>query len=302
MSAVFECVPNVSEGRRPEIIELLAEAVRSVSGIKLLDYSADWDHNRSVFTFIGEAQCLQEAVLRLTEAAASSLDMHHHHGVHPRIGAVDVVPFIPLQAASMEDAVFLTEKIASAVAERFCLPIYLYGKAARCSKRSSLAYLRRGGWEALKRDGLESEERQPDIGPHQLHPRLGASCFGARGPLIAFNVWLKSQDLSAAKQIASEVRASSGGLPFVQALGLELPSQGLVQVSMNLTNPQVTSLHTVFSLVKAKAGRLGIEIFKSELIGCVPLQSLCSSAAQYLQLDDLGSQRVIESGLISRIS
>ncbi|MGM9992841.1 MAG: glutamate formimidoyltransferase [Candidatus Bruticola sp.] len=300
MSAVYECIPNISEGRRPEIIERFAEAVRSVSGARLLDYSADWDHNRSVFTCIGEAESLQEVVFRLTETASSFLDMHEHHGVHPRIGAVDVVPFVPLQSASMAEAVALTVQIASAVAERFSLPIYLYGQAARCPQRAALSYLRRGGWEALNIEGLDSEERRPDIGPKHLHPRLGASCFGARGPLIAFNVWLKSQDLAAAKHIASAIRASSGGLPYVQALGLELPSQGAVQISMNLTNPQVTSLDTVFNLVKAKAEQWGIEVLKSELIGCLPLQSLCTSAAHYLQLEGLSPQRVVENGLINK--
>ncbi len=298
MGVVLECIPNVSEGRRSHIIELLAEAVRSVPSVRLLDYSADYDHNRSVYTFVGDRDGLETAVLNLLTVAEQHIDMHNHTGVHPRIGAVDVVPFVPLESSSMVEASALAERVAAAAAERFHLPIYLYGESARSPQRVSLAYLRRGGWEALQAEGMQSEERRPDLGPTLLHPKLGAACFGARGPLVAFNVWLKTQDVTVAKKIAARVRASSGGLSFVKALGLELPSQKAVQVSMNLTDPQFTAIYTAFELVKIEARRFGVSVLKSELIGCLPLQVMSDCFAYYLQMPDFNGQRVVESGLL----
>ena len=298
MGAVFECIPNVSEGRRWPVVELLAEAVRSVAYVRLLDYSADYDHNRSVFTFVGERDALEEAVLNLFAVAEQNIDMHNHTGLHPRIGAIDVVPFVPLESASMAEASALAERVASLVAERFQVPIYLYGESARQPQRASLAYLRRGGWEALNKESLQGEERRPDLGPIQLHSKLGASCFGARGPLVAFNVWLNTQDVTIAKKIAAKVRASSGGLSFVKALGLELSSQKAVQVSMNLTNPKFTSIYTAFELVKIEARRFGVGILKSELIGCLPLQAMSDCFSYYLQMPDFTPQRTVESGLL----
>ncbi len=298
MGAVFECIPNVSEGRRSHIIELLAAAVRSVSSVRLLDYSADFDHNRSVFTFIGDADSLEEAILNLFTVAEHHIDMHEHKGVHPRIGAIDVVPFVPLETSSMADAASLAKRVATLVAERFNLPIYLYGESALQPQRASLAYLRRGGWEALCAEGLQGEERRPDLGPTLLHPTLGASCFGARGPLVAFNVWLNTQNVTIAKKIAARVRASSGGLSFVKALGLELPSQKAVQVSMNLTNPKFTALYTAFELVKMEARRFGVGILKSELIGCLPLQAMSDCFSYYLQMPDFAPERTVENGLL----
>lgn len=298
MEAIFECIPNVSEGRRAPVIELLAEAISSVASVRLLDYSADSDHNRSVFTFIGKREPLKEALLNLFTVAERHIDMGHHSGVHPRIGAIDVVPFVPLESASLAQASALAQEVAALVAERFNLPIYLYGESARQPQRASLAYLRRGGWEALQAEGLQSAERRPDLGPAQLHPQLGASCFGARGPLVAFNVWLNTQDVTVAKKIAARVRASSGGLKFVKALGLELPSQKAVQVSMNLTDPKFTALYTAFELVKVEARRFGVGLLKSELIGCLPLSAMSDCFSYYLQMADFSPRRTVESGLL----
>lgn len=298
MGAIFECIPNVSEGRRSQVIELLAEAIRSVPSVRLLDYSADVDHNRSVFTFVGDQNGLERAVINLIAVAERHIDMRCHKGVHPRIGAVDVVPFVPLESASMAEASSLAQKIASEVAQRFQLPIYLYGESARQPQRASLAYLRRGGWEKLQAGGLVCEERRPDIGPSFLHPKLGASCFGARGPLVAFNVWLDTRDVAIAKRIASKLRASTGGLQFVKALGLELASRNAVQVSMNLTNPKFTSLYTAFELVKIEARRFGVKVLKSELIGCLPLQAMSDCFSYYLQMPDFEAKRTVESGLL----
>ena len=298
MGAIFECIPNVSEGRRLQIVELLAEAVRSVSSVRLLDYSADADHNRSVFTFIGDKDGLEAAVMNLIAVAERHIDMHCHTGAHPRIGAVDVVPFVPLESSSMAEACALAQKVATEAAQHFQLPIYLYGESARQPQRASLAYLRRGGWEVLQTEGLTYEERRPDLGPAVLHPKLGASCFGARGPLVAFNVWLDTQEVAIAKKIASKLRASTGGLQFVKALGLALPSQRAVQVSMNLTNPKLTSIYTAFELVKIEARRFGVKVLKSEIIGCLPLQAMSDCFSYYLQMPSFEAKRIVESGLL----
>ena len=296
--AVFQCVPNISEGRRAEVITSAAESIASIGGVKLLDYSSDTDHNRSVFTLLGCAEGIGKSILKLYEIALECIDMHKHKGVHPRIGAVDVVPFVPIENASMEDAKELASSVAREVADRFSVPIYLYGESALKSERVSLAYLRRGGWEALEKEGLASPERYPDLGPARLHERLGASCFGARGPLVAFNVFLNTQDVSVAKSVAKRLRAGTGGLAFVKALGLAIPSQGCMQVSMNLTNPSRTALYTALEMVRMEARRFGVAVLRSELIGVMSLAAACDSLSYYMQLPELTPGRILENGLL----
>lgn len=293
---IFQCVPNLSEGRDPGKLRRIAEALSAVAGAELIDYSADADHNRSVFTLIGGEEGLLAAVVRLFEQAEGLIDMRKHQGVHPRIGAVDVVPFVPLFGAPMRSAEELCRRAALTVSERFKVPVYFYGKNAANVNRQRLAYLRRGGWEALQGRDLSGDERRPDLGPVRLHETLGASCFGARGPLVAFNILLKSGDVGAAKAIARRIRASSGGMTGVQALGLYLPSIGQAQVSMNITDIDAAPLHSVLAAVSREAAALGVEIDRSELIGVMPIASVCGAAAEALKLPDLRSSCFLESG------
>ncbi|MDO5295777.1 MAG: glutamate formimidoyltransferase [bacterium] len=294
---LFQCIPNVSEGRNLTVVEAFAESIRSVPGVRLLDYSADKDHNRSVFTFIGSSTSITEAVLAMFAQAEKHIDLRCHQGAHPRIGAVDVVPFVPLEGTLMTDAVTLSKITATTVAQRYGLPIYFYEESASCEKNRSLAYLRRGGFEALSQlDDLTS--RPADAGPCKLHPRLGAACFGARHPLLAFNVLLDTPDVEIAKKIAQKIRYRDGGLRYVRALGIYLQEAGLAQVSINLLDTEKTALYTVLEMVKSEAARYGVRVRTSELIGEITLEALAGAAAYYLQLPQLDVSRVLERGIL----
>lgn len=297
---LFQCIPNVSEGRNEAVVNELAQAVRSVAGVRLLDYSADRDHNRSVFTFIGTEEAVQAAVLALFEVAQQRLDLRTHQGLHPRVGAVDVVPVVPLEDTPMEAAVALSRSIGRAVAQRYAVPVYFYEESATCEANRSLAYLRRGGFEALSAlDTLES--RAPDLGPNCVHPTLGATCVGARHPLVAFNVLLDTPDVEVAKNIARRIRFRDGGLRYVRALGLFLAEAGLAQVSINLLNTDKTPIYAVLEMVKSEAKRYGAGVRSCELIGVMPLRALLGAAAYYLRLHDLGEQRVLERGILDAL-
>ncbi len=294
---LFQCVPNVSEGRDMAVVEACAESIRFVPGVRLLDYSADKDHNRSVFTFIGQAAPVAEAVLSLYAQAEKHIDLRCHKGAHPRIGAVDVVPFVPLEGTPMEAAVELSKSAAAAVADRYRVPVYFYEESASCEENRSLAYLRRGGFEALSElDDLTS--RPADAGPNALHPRLGASCFGARRPLLAFNVLLDTPDVEIAKKIAGKIRCRDGGLRYVRALGIYLKEAGLAQVSINLLDTDRTALYTVLEMVRSEAKMYGVRVRSSELIGEMTLQALADAAAYYLQLPGLRVSRILERGIL----
>lgn len=294
---LFQCIPNVSEGRNLTVVEAFAESIRSVPGVRLLDYSADKDHNRSVFTFIGSSAPITEAVLAMFAQAEKYIDLRCHQGAHPRIGAIDVVPFVPLEGTLMADAVALSKNTASAVAQSCDLPIYFYEESASCEKNRSLAYLRRGGFEALSQ--LEDLTSRPaDVGPCKLHPRLGAACFGARHPLLAFNVLLDTPDVEIAKKIAQKIRYRDGGLRYVRALGIYLQEAGLAQVSINLLDTEKTALYTVLEMVKSEAARYGARVRASELIGEITLEALADAAAYYLQLPQLDVSRVLERGIL----
>jgi glutamate formiminotransferase len=293
--AVIECIPNVSEGRRAEVLEACAAAIRA-AGTRLLDVKADAAHNRTVYTFAGDADRVRAAVLALFEQAAASIDLRAHSGEHPRIGAVDVVPFIPIEGATMSDCVTLARSVAADVAARHGLPVFLYEEAASTPARRNLEDIRRGEFEGLAAK-LQQPEWRPDFGPASPHPSLGASVIGARMPLIAYNINLASNRLDVARQIAAAVRQSSGGLRYVKAMGVELADRGIVQVSMNLTNFEKTPIFRVFELVKREAERHGVAILESEIVGLVPAAALSATAAWYLQVSGTIDDLILENRL-----
>jgi glutamate formiminotransferase / 5-formyltetrahydrofolate cyclo-ligase len=291
--SLIECVPNISEGRRNEVIELMAGAVRLAHGVRLLNYSADPSHNRSVFTMVGDRTEIKDAVLALAWHAVHTIDLRAHRGGHPRIGAVDVVPFIPIADVTMEECVDLARDVGRAIAERLKVPVYLYEEAATRPERRRLENIRRGQFEGLAAR-MQQPAWTPDFGPSMPHPTAGATAVGARQPLIAFNVNLATDRLDVAKRIAAAVRESSGGLPSVKALGLALPHREMVQVSMNLTNYKKTSMQTVFDRVAAEAAKAKVEIVDSELIGLVPEAALAGTTPQRLRLRDFSEERILE--------
>ncbi len=293
---IIESIPNVSEGRRPEVVEKLADAIRKTPGVRLLDYSSDASHNRSVFTLVGDAAPLKQATLALFEAALAHIDLRQHSGEHPRLGAVDVVPFVPIEGVTMEDCVALAKEVGAAVAERFALPVYLYEEASRDPLRKNLEDIRRGEFEGLAAK-MASPGWAPDFGPAQPHVSAGASVIGARMPLIAYNINLNTDRVDVAKKIAAAIRHSSGGLRYVKAMGLKLEDRNLAQVSMNLTNYQKTPIFRVFEIVKREAERYGVSILESEIVGLVPSAALVSAAEFYLQLERFGAEQVLENKL-----
>ena len=277
MSHLVECVPNFSEGRRPEVIDALAELIRSTPGAQLLDRSSDRDHNRSVLTFAGPPDAVSAAMEAAVAVALEKIDMTRHEGQHPRIGAVDVIPFAPLGETTMDECVVLARAFGRRIAERFELPVYLYAKAAHRSERQVLADIRRPQYEGLK-ELISTPDHRPDFGPPRLHPTGGATAVGARPFLIAYNINLESPDIELAKRIARRVRESSGGLPRVQALGLYLDDLRSAQVSMNLLDHTVTPLWLVWETVGALARADGVQLRESELIGLCPLAALTDVA------------------------
>lgn len=294
MPAIVECVPNFSEGRRKEVVDRIVYSIRSVPGIKVLDVEMDPDHNRSVVTFTGNKENIQEAAFRGARAAVELIDLTKHKGEHPRMGALDVLPFVPIAGVSIEDCVEIANKTAARISKNLKVPTYLYEAAARRPERGNLENVRKGQFEGLREAILTDDSRYPDFGPRMLHPTAGATAVGARMPLIAFNVNLKSQDLKVAKDIAKKIRASNGGLPKLKALGFDLPAKGFVQVSMNLTDYTVTPISKVFETVKKEAQERGVEIAESEVIGLIPLDAVCDLAARYLKINSFGSSQVLE--------
>ena len=290
MKPMFWCPVNVSEGRRPEIADSVRAAVESCPGVILADLSSDSDHHRQVVSMVGGAEGLKEAVLKLFELAEREIDLVVHEGVHPRIGAVDVVPFVPLEGATMADAVALAVDVAQAVAERFRLPVYLYEEAARRPERRRLPDLRKGQLVGLA-ERIATPEGQPDFGPACLHPQLGASVIGARPPLTAFNVVLDSIDLEVGKAIARELRQT---VPGLRALALWLASRQRVQISMNLIDPARIGPWQAYQAVVEQAARHGVSVLSSELIGLVPLEVLLDVARQALKLEHIDRARVVE--------
>jgi glutamate formiminotransferase / 5-formyltetrahydrofolate cyclo-ligase len=294
LMSLIACVPNVSEGRRRDVVEAMAGAIRTVAGVTLADHSADAAHNRSVFTLAGEAEAVAAAVLLLYERAVAEIDLGAHRGQHPRIGAVDVVPFVPLQRTPMSACVMLARRTGRAIADRFQVPVYLYEEAAATPARKNLEDIRRGGFEGLATK-MKIAEWRPDFGPSAPHPTAGASAVGARQPLIAFNVNLATNRLDVAKAVAAAVRQRGGGLPFVKALAMDLPDRAIVQVSMNLTNYRETSMRRAFDAVAREAGRHGVQVLESEIIGLVPAAALAPGDEAHLVLNKPAADCILEN-------
>lgn len=294
--AIIECIPNVSEGRRKDVIDGIASAIRAVPGARLLDYSSDPSHNRSVFTLAGDAAAVEAGVLAIYERAIAAVDLRTHRGEHPRLGAVDVVPFVPIEGVTMADCVALANKVGAAVAERFGIPVYLYEEASKDPARHNLEDIRRGEFEGLA-EKMRNSAWKPDFGPSAPHATAGASVIGARMALIAYNINLDTDRIDVAKKIAAAVRHSSGGFRFVKAAGFALDTRGLVQVSMNLTNYEKTPIFRVFETVKREAARYGVSILESEIVGLVPSAALLASAEYYLQIAGFNNNQVLEARL-----
>ena len=294
MAAVVECVPNFSEGRRKEVVDRIVYSIRSVPGIKVLNVEMDPDHNRSVVTFTGNRENVQEGAFRGARAASELIDLNKHKGQHPRMGALDVLPFVPISGVTLEDCVEIANKVGARIAKELKIPVYLYESAAKKPERANLENVRRGEFEGLKEAILTDESKYPDYGPRMLHPTAGAVAVGARMPLIAFNVNLKSTDVKIAKEIAKKIRASNGGLPKVKALGFALEARGMVQISMNLTDYKVTPITKVFEAIVKEADEKGVEIAESEIIGLVPLDAVCDLAAKFLKIGQFSSDQVLE--------
>ena len=293
---IIETIPNVSEGRRPEVVAQLVAAVRATAGVRLLDHSSDASHNRSVLTMIGDGPALKQAILALFEAAVPLIDLRSHNGEHPRVGAVDVVPFVPIEGATMAHCVDLAREVADAVATQFGVPVFMYEEASANPARRNLEDIRRGEFEGLAAK-MASPGWAPDFGPAAPHPTAGASVIGARMPLIAYNINLNTDRLEVAKRIAAAIRHSSGGLRYVKAMGVMLEDRRIAQVSMNLTNYEKTPIHRVFDLVAREAARYGVTILESEVIGLIPAAALVGAAEHYLQLERFGANQILETQL-----
>ena len=294
--AVIETVPNVSEGRRIPVIASLADAVRHVPGVRLLDCSSDQSHNRSVLTLVGNTEGLTQALLQLYSVAIRQIDLRQHQGEHPRFGSLDVLPFIPLASATAHDCVRLARNLGRIVSERFGLPVFFYEQAAFSTQRRALEDIRAGQFEGLA-DKMKGAMWAPDIGPCKPHPSAGATAIGVRGPLIAFNVNLQTTNLDIARQIARCIRTRNGGLPAVKAIGINLSHRELTQVSINLIDYRQTPLYRVFKLVEHEAHKLGVEIAGSEIVGLVPVEALPATALTDLQLEDFRPDQLLDPRL-----
>jgi glutamate formiminotransferase / 5-formyltetrahydrofolate cyclo-ligase len=297
LKQIVECVPNFSEGRDAAAIDAIAQAVGAVPGVKMLDLTSDPDHNRSVLTFVGDPAACRDGVLALFAAAIPRIDLTRHRGQHPRLGAVDVVPFIPIRGIDTPACVALAREAAAAVAERFSLPVYLYEDAASSEERRNLSNVRKGEFEGLA-EKMKLPEWKPDFGPSTPHPTAGASVIGARMPLIAYNVNLGTADLAIADRIARAIRHIGGGFRYVKAMGVELKDRGIVQVSINMTNYKKTPLHRVFECVKSEAARHGVNVVGSEIVGLTPAEALYEAAEFYLRIEKFTPEVVLETKLM----
>jgi glutamate formiminotransferase len=303
MKRLIECVPNFSEGRDHKKIEALVAAMSGIEGARVLDLHSDPDHNRSVVTLAGEPEPVTEAALRGVGKAAEVIDLQRHRGEHPRIGAIDVLPFVPVEGVSMENCVKLARYAGAEIWARYKVPVYFYEEAALRPERKRLESVRSGEFEYLRDEVLRNADRTPDVGGPRLHPSAGAVAVGARKFLIAYNINLDTPDVSVAKKIARAIRASNGGLPHVKAIGVELKDRRIAQVSMNLTDFEQTSIRRAFEAVRLEAGRNGCSIRSSEIVGLVPRKALGPDDAAYLQLENFEpAQKILETRLETRIN
>lgn len=296
MKKIIESVPNFSEGVRNKVIQDIVNSVKKVKGIRVLDISSDQDHNRSVLTMVGDEEGLKEAIIALFTKAAEHINLTKHKGEHPRMGAVDVVPFIPIKGVTMEDCVDLSRQIGSLVGEQFNIPVYLYEESASRPERRNLPTIRKGQFEGFF-EKIKEPDWKPDFGPQEVHPTAGVVAIGARMPLIAYNVYLSTDNIDIADKIARAVRHISGGLRYVKALGMMIEERRLTQVSMNLVNYKKTPIYRVFELIKAEARRYGVQIVDSEIVGLVPNEALLEAAQYYLQIEGFSPSQVLENKL-----
>jgi glutamate formiminotransferase len=297
---LIECVPNFSEGRSSEVIEAIVEPFRKKKGCALFDYRADKDHNRLVISLVGEPGPVQEALFEAAKVAIARIDLEHHQGVHPRIGAVDVIPFVPIQNMTMEACVELAHSFGRKYCEETGVPVYFYEEAALRPERKRLEVIRKGQYEALKVE-VTTPERHPDVGKPRLHPSAGATVIGARKFLIAFNVNLGTHDVDVAKAIAKAVRSSSGGLCHVKGIGLPLEERGLAQVSMNIVDYEKNALYRVLELIRLEARKWGVPVVETEVYGMIPAAALLESVSYYMQIAGFEPNQLIELRLLQMI-
>lgn len=298
MAKLVECVPNISEGRNAKVIEAVVDEVRAVKGVTLLDYSSDPSHNRTVITFLGSPEGVKQAAVGVARKAVELIDLTKHQGEHPRMGAVDVIPFIPVKEVGMEECVALSKEVARRVWEEAKLPVFLYEESASTPDRVNLAQIRKGQFEGMAQK-VKEEEWEPDFGGRTIHPTAGVVAVGARMPLVAFNINLSTSDVDIASKIAKIIRKSSGGLDCVKALGVMLEERNIAQVSINMTNFHKTPLYRVLELVRAEAARYGVHVVGTEIIGLTPMQALIDSAEYYLQIEDFDfDKQVLENHIL----
>lgn len=296
MNTIIECVPNFSVGNNPDALENIIEPFRGKSNVKLLDYESDADHNRSVVTVIGEPDPLKDAIIESVGRAAKVIDLRTHSGAHPRMGAVDVIPFIPIRNSSMEDCIALSKRVGAEIYKQYAIPVFLYEKSASSPLRANLAKIRKGQFEGMA-EKIKLPEWKPDFGSDTIHPSAGVTAVGARMPLVAFNINLHTSDLNIADKIAKTVRFLGGGLRFCKAMGVELKDRKMVQVSMNMTDFTKTALYQAYELVKVEARRYGVAVAETEIIGLTPMAALVDTAAYYLQIENFSFDQVIETRL-----
>ena len=294
---IMECVPNFSEGRDLGKIEKIIEPFRARQGVKLLDYSNDEDHNRLVVTVVGEPEALKAALLEAVGQAVALIDLNLHSGQHPRMGAVDVIPFIPIKGCTMDEAIALSKEVGEQIATLYQVPVFLYEKSATAPHRENLAAVRKGEFEGMA-EKIKLAEWQPDFGPAERHPTAGTVAVGARMPLVAYNVNLGTADLNLASDIARKIRFIGGGLRYCKAMGVELKERGIVQVSINMTDYTRTALYRAFELVKIEARRYGVPVVGSEIIGLVPMEALIDTASFYLGLENFSMNQVLEARIM----
>lgn len=297
MNKIIECVPNFSEGRDRQKIEAIVDSFRGKHNVKLLDYSNDEDHNRLVVTVVGEPEAVKDAVIEAVGKAVELIDMTKHQGQHPRMGAVDVVPFIPIRNVTQDEAVALSKEVAHIVAERYHLPVFLYEKSASAPHRENLAAIRKGEFEGMA-EKIKQDEWKPDFGPLERHPTAGVVAIGARMPLVAYNVNLGTSNLEIANSIAKKVRHIGGGLRYCKAMGVALEDRGITQVSMNLTDYTKTAIYRAHELVRIEANRYGVPIVGAEVVGLVPMEALVDTAAYYLGLENFSMNQVLETRIM----
>jgi glutamate formiminotransferase / 5-formyltetrahydrofolate cyclo-ligase len=293
MKKIIECIPNFSEGRNKEIIEKIMDTLRGKDGIKLLDYSSDSDHNRTVVTFIGEQEAVEKAIINMASVVYENIDMTVHEGGHPRMGALDVVPFVPVSGVSMEECIELANRAGKQIAESFNVPVYLYEDAAKCAYRQNLANVRKGQYEGFF-EKIKNDGWKPDYGPSEVNVKGGCTAVGARVPLVAFNVNLGTDNIEIANSIAKVVRHIGGGLRFVKAMGVKIENRNITQVSMNLVSYEKTAVYRAFEMVKMEAKRYGVPVIGSEVVGLVPMAALIQSAEYYLQIENFSMEQVLE--------